>query len=504
MFPNSLVKNNSSLSRRELKRIQVSSLSGQNDKGAIHEATSFRLGKRASANISTFANAKVVREGRRRQGLLIKNDGFNNLRKRRFADHYQVRGIKAGQQVHVRLNSRTFDTYVQVLDRKTGDLLFSNDDQLAGSTNSRLTFVAQKNVQYGIKVTSFAEKETGKYTLRIRTTQPEAPGFAYGSGLLDASAAVASARNLDIDALHHGKVLERSEDWNLNLVNAPDAWANGATGKDVVVAVIDSGVASGHKDISKNLWRNPGEIAGNGIDDDRNGFVDDYQGWDFIGKDNRPGDPNGHGTFISGIIAGLHNGVGVSGVAPEAKIMPVRVLDSDGAGRQRDVAKGIRYAVNNGADVINLSLGGPPGISLEGSLKRAIKFAYDKGVFVAIASGNDRQGYGSRRSGEPAFWAASRNYAMAVGSVDELSNVSSFSNPRGNTESAYVVAPGSQVYSILPWYAQRTFDWSGTSFATPHVAGVAALMLSANPSLSPDEIMTMISESANPDNLSFS
>jgi len=122
---------------------------------------------------------------------------------------------------------------------------------------------------------------------------------------------------------------------------------------------------------------------------------------------------------------------------------------------------------------------------------------------VAIASGNDRQGYGSAHSGEPANWAASRNYAISVGAVDEFRKVSSYSNPRGNKENApYVVAPGSQVYSILPWYPTRTFSWSGTSFATPHVAGVAALMLSANPALSPLEIMNIITESANPEGIS--
>ncbi|MEM7773765.1 MAG: S8 family peptidase [Cyanobacteria bacterium P01_A01_bin.37] len=500
MLSNSSVKKQSSSIHRRLSKATLGILSEQNEKGELREATTFRLGRQASANVTDFAKGRVVRAGRRRKGSLQESDSFNNLRRKRFVDHFQVKGIEAGRQIHIRLNSRTFDTYIQVLDRNTGELLFDNDDQSSGVTNSRLTFVAQSDVEYGIKVTSFAEKETGTYSLRVKTTQPATPGFFHGSGLLDASAAVAAAGNVDL--FKNGPVLERSEDWNLNLVNASAAWDEGLRGQGVVVAVIDSGVSFTHDDLAQNIWQNPGEIPGNGIDDDRNGFVDDQRGWDFVKNSNKPGDPNGHGTFISGIIAGQHNGVGVSGIAPEATIMPVRVLDSNGSGRQRDVAKGIRYAVNNGADIINLSLGGPPGMELDRSLKKAIKFAYDQGVFVAIASGNDRQGYGSTQSGEPAFWASSRNYAISVGAVDELSNVSSFSNPRGNSSSTYVVAPGSQVYSILPWYPQRTFSWSGTSFATPHVAGVAALMLSANPDLSPLELMDIITASANPDDLS--
>jgi len=500
MLSNSSDRNNLSLTQRSSKQNNSGILLTQGERGSLRDATTFQLDRRSSANIRDFVKGKVIREGRRRRGSLTTRDSFNNLRRKRFVDHFKVRGVDVGDQVHIRLNSRTFDTYVQVLNRNTGELLFDNDDQASGITNSRLTFTAQDDVKYGIKVTSYAEKETGTYSLRIRTARPQTPEFAYGSGLLDASRAVASASSTD--AFQSGEILERSEDWNLNLVNAPDAWANGFRGEGVVVAVIDSGVSTGHQDISSNLWRNSDEIQGNGIDDDGNGFVDDYQGWDFIEEDNKPDDLNGHGTFISGIIAGAHDGVGVSGIAPEATIMPVRVLDKNGSGQQRDIAKGIRYAVNNGADVINLSLGGPPGTEIERSLKKALRFAYQQGVFVAIAAGNDRQSVGSKRSGEPAFWAASRNYAMSVGSVDELSNVSSFSNPRGDVPSSYVVAPGSQVYSILPWYAQRTFEWSGTSFATPHVAGVAALMLSADPTLSPAELMTMISDSANPDHLS--
>jgi len=325
----------------------------QPDKGDIGEATAFRLSRRAARNVSLFEDGQNLRTGRRRKGFLEREDGLNNLRKGRFADHFRVKGVKAGQQVHIKLNSRDFDTYVQVLDRKTGELLMDNDDQLAGVTNSRLTFIAEAGAQYGIKVTSFAEKEVGRYSLRVKAVQPKSQGFTYGSGFVDAAAAVSKAANLDPFVV--GRAVDDSDAWNVNQVNAPDAWTKGFKGEDVVVAVIDSGVAYGHRDLSQNIWTNSAEIPNNGRDDDGNGFVDDSQGWDFVQDNNQPRDGNGHGTHISGIIAGVHNEFGVWGIAPEAKIMPVRVLDQNGSGNQRDVAKGIRYAVQNGADVINLS-----------------------------------------------------------------------------------------------------------------------------------------------------
>ena len=147
-------------------------------------------------------------------------------------------------------------------------------------------------------------------------------------------------------------------EWNVNAINAPESWAEGHTGDGVTVAVIDSGVDSNHADLVNQIWVNPSEIPGNGIDDDQNGYVDDVKGWDFIGNDNSALDRNGHGTHVAGTIAAGHNGFGASGVAPDATIMPVRVLDGRGYGTDSAVAAGIRYAAANGADIINLSLGG--------------------------------------------------------------------------------------------------------------------------------------------------
>ena len=137
------------------------------------------------------------------------------------------------------------------------------------------------------------------------------------------------------------------------------AWRQ-TTGADVTVAIIDSGIDLGHPDLAPNLWTNPGEIPGNGVDDDGNGFVDDVHGYDFVDNDGSPQDANGHGTHVAGIVGARGgNGIGGAGVAWQARLMAIRVLDGQARGTTAAVAAGIRYAVDNGARIVNLSLAGP-------------------------------------------------------------------------------------------------------------------------------------------------
>jgi len=278
-----------------------------------------------------------------------------------------------------------------------------------------------------------------------------------------------------------------SNDWNLNAMNAPEAWAAGYTGDGVVVAVIDTGVDVNHPDLMSQLWVNAGEIAGNGIDDDGNGYVDDVYGWDFASGDNNPDDGNGHGTHVAGTIAAAANGTGATGVAPDATIMPVRVLGNNGSGTMNSVAAGIRYAVDMGADIINLSLGG----SYSSLILAAIEYAVANNVLVVAAAGNE---YAST-PGYPARFSSSLSGVISVGAYSSSGSIASFSNDVGNSGAVQVDAPGVGIYSTYP--DGRYATMSGTSMAAPHVAGLAALALSANSSLTAAQLRSLILAGAN-------
>jgi subtilisin family serine protease len=344
-----------------------------------------------------------------------------------------------------------------------------------------------------IRATSYGSGVTGNYTLTTQTfTLPEGYNFNYGYGLVNAAAAVASATGQDNpfpDVPNVG-----GNNWGNEMINAPEVWNQGYTGQGVVVAVIDTGVDYNHVELSSNIWVNSGEIAGDGIDNDNNGFTDDVRGWDFVQDDNTPMDSNGHGTHVAGTIAADNiehtigsNNVSLTGVAYNATIMPVRVLDANGSGTESSVIAGIRYAVDNGADVINLSLGGSGTTDAE---REAIRYAAEHGVVVVMAAGNSA----GSSPGYPAHYAT--DWGIAVGAVDSTNRMANFSNKAGIPPLDYVVAPGVNVYSTTPGNTYSSF--SGTSMATPHVAGVAALILSANPNLTAAEVESILTQTANP------
>jgi len=275
-------------------------------------------------------------------------------------------------------------------------------------------------------------------------------------------------------------------DWNVNQVRAPEAWAAGFTGQGIVVAVVDTGVDLNHPDLVNNLWRNLDETPGDGIDNDGNGFVDDVFGWNFADRTNRPQDTNGHGTHVAGTIAAARDRVGSTGLAYQATIMPVRVLGDRGSGSVLDVAAGIRYAVDNGADIINLSLGG----GFSRAIDLALQYAQQHDVFVAIAAGNDGGGSPSF----PAIDSRALGNTISVGANDRAARHATFSDRVGQSGAVQVDAPGVGIFSTLP--NGRYGQLSGTSMASPHVAGVAALALSANPSLTAAQLRDVLVGSA--------
>ena len=273
------------------------------------------------------------------------------------------------------------------------------------------------------------------------------------------------------------------------ILNLPDAWQI-STGKGVTVAIIDSGTNLEHVDLAPNIWTNFKEVPGNGIDDDHNGYVDDVHGIDLTSNkpSNDLSDNTGHGTHVAGIVAAALNGKGVVGVAYNAKIMTVRTVGADGTGTMAGVAAGIRYASANGARIINVSQAGP---DEDDGVKAAIEAANQDGSLVVVSAGNDGRSDDTNPV-YPAAFAEPNLLTIASTSPDQGRNLSDFSNYGRTT--VQLAAPGEDILSTA-----RDGGWedkSGTSMASPMVAGVAALVAAAEPNLTPTEIRAQLLSSA--------
>ena len=271
--------------------------------------------------------------------------------------------------------------------------------------------------------------------------------------------------------------LENSKDIDIDVTRA---WSLDYDLESTVVAVIDGGVDLNHPALSNNIWRNPMEIADNGLDDDGNGFVDDYQGWDFYSDDNTPMDERSHGTHVAGIISA--KSTELFGVAPGAKIMPLRFIGANGSGKTSGAIRGIYYAVANGAKIINNSWGGGSGSK---ALKAALVHARDKGVLVICSAGNRGINVDYLRS-YPATYKLDN--IVAVGAYTASGKVAGFSNyGRRNVD---LFAPGDKIYSTIPqgkWALK-----SGTSMAAPFVSGAAALVWARYPELNYLEVKELL------------
>jgi subtilisin family serine protease/Ca2+-binding RTX toxin-like protein len=267
-------------------------------------------------------------------------------------------------------------------------------------------------------------------------------------------------------------------------IDAPEAWDIQTGNPNLVVGVIDTGVDYNHQDLVGNIWTNPGEIAADGIDNDGNGYIDDVRGWDFAYNDNNPMDVYGHGTHVSGTIAGKgNNGIGVTGVAWNAQIMPLKFLDDSGSGSTSNAILAISYATAKGVKITNNSWGGG---SFSQALYDAINAAGQLGALFIAAAGND---YGNNNDTNP-HYPSSYNLAniISVASTNRTDSLSSFSNI--GLISVDLGAPGSDIYSTTPGNTYSTY--SGTSMATPHVSGAAALLWSQNPTWTAQQVKTAL------------
>ncbi len=258
-------------------------------------------------------------------------------------------------------------------------------------------------------------------------------------------------------------------------INAPEAWDLVRYASNVVVAVIDSGIRATHEDLRDNLWTNPNEIAGNGLDDDKDGIVDDVHGYNAINNTGDVTDSGGHGTHVAGIIgASGNNGKGSTGVAWTVRLMSLKFLDADGQGATSDAIACIDYARAHGAQIINASWGGA---GQSQSLRRAIDRARASGIIFVSAAGNESSD-DDRTPSYPASYALDN--LVSVAASDSLGALASFSNY--GAVSVDLMAPGVSILSTWHTSDSAYVKQSGTSMSTPFVTGVFALLKARFPS----------------------
>ncbi|MBN2406523.1 MAG: S8 family serine peptidase [Elusimicrobia bacterium] len=287
--------------------------------------------------------------------------------------------------------------------------------------------------------------------------------------------------------------------WGLYTADAPGAW-DVETGNGVVIAILDTGIDMSHPDLNSNIWDNPLSDKKYRIDDTTYTIKYDTHGWDFVDDDNDPADEHGHGTHCAGIAGAETNKstFGIAGVSWKNDLMAVRVLDADGYGGTDDIASGIIYAADRGADIISMSLGGTGDSEL---VEEAVGYAYEKGCVLIAAAGNE----GSSELTYPAGF----DKVMSVAASDKDDEKADFSNYGKGLD---VMAPGVDIYSTVPTYSaggdfDKNYDsLDGTSMACPHVAGLASLVIAywergTNKDWQPSEVKNVITSNCDDVNI---
>lgn len=274
-------------------------------------------------------------------------------------------------------------------------------------------------------------------------------------------------------------------------IHMPEAWAVQQGNRDIVVAILDTGVKTDHTELSERLWRNSGEIPENGIDDDNNGYVDDVLGWNFERNSHNVADDAGHGTHVAGIIGAQgDNTIGYSGVDWNCRLMVCKVLAADFSGYYSWWAKAIHYAVDNGARVINMSLGGK---DFSRTLEEAVAYAYNHNVLVVASMQN--------MNSSAVYYPAGHAAAFAVGSTDpdDTRSIAFSGTLAGSNYGPHIdlVAPGNYMYG-LSWRSDTDLSvmLSGTSQASPLVSGVAALLWAQQPTRTVGDVEMLLTATA--------
>ena len=276
-------------------------------------------------------------------------------------------------------------------------------------------------------------------------------------------------------------------------IDAPEAWAATTGSPDVTVGVVDTGIDYTHPDLAANVWLNPGEncpgCRNDGIDNDHDGYVDDWRGWDFVNNDNDPMDDHGHGTHVSGTIGAVgNNGIGVAGVNWQVKLMALKFLDASGSGTTADAIRATLYAADEGAVATNNSYGGD---GYSQAFADAIAYADSRGSLFVAAAGNSSLNTDSSPNYPSSYALPNVISVAATNSSDGLAWFSNYGK-----RSVDLGAPGDNVYSTVPG-ASYAFE-SGTSMATPHVTGAAALLKSRFPNASDVGTKALLLRSVDP------
>lgn len=275
-------------------------------------------------------------------------------------------------------------------------------------------------------------------------------------------------------------------------INMEAAWDISTGDPDMIVAILDSGFKLDHPEMNGRFWNNDGEDPNNNQDDDNNGFEDDVLGWDFINNDNDPTDDHGHGTNVGGImVATGNNNIGYAGIDWNSQVIICKILNANNTGTYAAFADAVYYAVDNGAKVLNMSVGGSGFSSI---LQTACDYAYDNEVVVVVSMMNT--------DNDTPFYPAAYSSTIAVGATDpndERADPFFWDANSGSNYGSHIdlVAPGNYMYG-LSHQSNTNYSvfWGGTSQATPIVAGVASLMKGLNPDLTVEEIRTILRNTA--------
>lgn len=366
-----------------------------------------------------------------------------------------------------------------------------------GANDSQVVYVKFKNENAKNK---FLKNNPNAESSKIKNLVRYKP-----SNFLDSKIFSLKAKSQDIEYMETAemyKPLETADDtyfnsaWHFSNIYAQNAWDISKGSANHIIAVIDTGVKLNHQDLDSKIWINTGEIAGNHIDDDGNGYVDDVNGYDFADDDEDPSPDLAnsqyyHGTKVSGVAAAeTDNAQGVAGISWYAKIMPLKVFeDGQPVGPEigawpDDIANAITYAADNGAKIINLSLGS---YAHEINIANAVNYAYyNKNCIIVAAAGNDGYNYAS--------YPARYSKVIGVGATNYLNQIPSWSN-RGDGVDLY--APGSSIYTtnVNPVYVNNA---SGTSFSSPMVAGAISVILNTQTNLTSSQMQAKLAALTSP------